>query len=161
MKKVILNYLVIAALAVSAACTSNNADDEKNLGSLIIKGRDHQIFGAGACPTIDGNFKSIYFDDKNGHTMMFLIFKEGQKLTTKTYTENEIEVLNIGAQVVDGVSGDHDYWWDDNVVMEVAVKGTTFNITITGNVGQTTKDEYEFTEYTVTYEGKINVEVCI
>ena len=164
MKRVVLNYLVFAVLAISAACTSNKMDevnDRKGEGVLNIKGKDHSIIGAGACSTNDGNgkIKSLYFDDKNGHTMVFLIMKEGQKLTARTYTASEISILNIREEIVDGVYTQHDYW-DDNVVMEVRINGTTYNITITGNVGQTTKDEFEYTKYKVTYKGKILVEDC-
>ena len=89
------------------------------------------------------------------------VFKEAQQLTAKTYTANEIEILNISALTVDGEGvRDHDYWWDNNVVMKVGIKDITYNITITGNVGQTTKDEYEYIEYSVTYKGKILVENC-
>ena len=167
MKRVILNYLVIAALAILAACTSNKMDDtydRKGVGILNIKGQDHPIIGAGACSTKDGsgNIRSIHFKDKNGRTMFFLIMKEGQKLTAKSYTANEIELLNISPLTVDGGDqADHAYWWDGNVVMKVGIKGNTYNITITGNVGQTTKDEYEYTEYTLNYEGKILVEDCV
>ena len=167
MKRLIFDYLIIVTLAVLAACTSNKMDDvngRKCVGILNIKGQDHPIIGAGACSTKDGSgkIKSIYFADKNGRTMFFLIMKEGQKLTAKTYTANEIELLNISTLTVDGGDrADHAYWWDGNVVMKVGMEGYTYNITITGNVGQTTKDEYEYTEYSLTYKGKILEEDCI
>jgi len=165
MKRVILSYLVIAAFSVAAiftSCKKDEVNDGKGTGILNIKGQDHQIIGAGACSAKDGsgNIRSIYFEDKDGRYMLGLSMKEGQKLTTKTYTANEIKLLNISELTVDGVSGDHSYWWDGNVEMKVGIKGITYNITTTGNVGQTTANEYEYTEYTLAYKGKILVENC-
>ena len=161
MKRVVLNYLVIAALAVSAACTSNKMDDVDSGKSLLkINEKNFPITGAYLClkKFADGTetIKAISFEDEDRRTLLFLNMNTNdERLKAKTYTAHEIENLVITARTVDGISGDFDYW-DNNAVMKVDIKGKTYHITITG---QATKNEYE-TAYTVTYKGKIEVIDC-
>jgi len=161
MKKVVLNYLVIAALAVAAAFTSCKKDDERDRGLLEINGHQFPIAGAIMCvrEPVDAplTVSAISFEYIDGRSILSISMKDGvQKLTTKTYTADEIEILGIRARIVDGdIHSDYDYW-DDNVEMKVDVKGKIYNITITGRATKN-KDE---TDYTFTYKGKINEEDC-
>ena len=158
MKRKVLNYLVIAALAVSAACTSNKIDDVHDVkGLLKINEKDFPITGAYYLlkPIVDGvrTIKAVSFEDEDRKTLLFLNMNTNDEiLKAKTYTANEIKNLGINAWTVDGISGDYDYW-DNNAVMKVDIEGEIYNIIITGHA---TKNEYE-TEYTMTYTGKIEL----
>ena len=157
MKRVVLNYLVIAALAVLVACTD---DVDYGKGLLKINEKDFPITGVYLClrKFADGTetIRTISFEDEDRRTLLFLNMNTNdEKLKAKTYTAHEIENLVITTRTVDGISGESDYW-DNNAVMKVDIKGKTYYITITGHA---TKNEYE-TAYTVTYKGKIEVIDC-
>ena len=161
MKRVVLNYLVIAALAVSAACASKKMDDvDYGKRLLKINEKDFPITGAYLClrKFADGteNIRSISFTNEDRRTLLFLNMNTNvERLKAKTYTSHDIENLVISAWIVDGVSGDYDYW-DNNVVMKVDNIGKIYHIIITGHA---TKNEYE-AGYTVIYKGKIEVIDC-
>ena len=152
MKKVVLNYLVIAALAVAAAFTSCKKE-VIDAGVLTINGKEFPLIRANMCEFY-GNL-IISFDDKDGRSILSIVNAEVSKIEAKTYTASEIEYLRISAYIVDGMHGSYDYI-DDDVVMKVDVKGETYTITITGRATQ-----YETeADYSFTYKGKISEEVC-
>jgi len=165
MKKVLLNYLVIAALTVAAAftsCKKDDVNDGKGTGVLTINGKEFPITGATMCVSKHFDEETKYIRSiscvyKDGRSLFFLAMKKPgvSKLETKTYTASEVASLEIDAYIVDGIQSYHGYI-DDNVVMEVDVKGITYALTITGLALQ-----YETeAEYTVTYKGKILEETC-
>ena len=160
MKKVVLNYLVIAALAVAAAFTSCKKE-VIDAGVLTINGKEFPLTGASMC--VLKNFdegtetiRSINFEYINGRSIFFIMMNAGvSKLESKTYTTSEIANLTIIAFVVDGMQSSYNYD-DDDVVMKVDVKGETYTITINGRATQYKTEA----EYSVTYRGKIFEEQC-
>jgi hypothetical protein len=147
MNKVVLNFLVIVALAVSAvftSCNKNEGNDGKVEGKLIINDKSHTIIDGCMCERADGTVSLIVFNGKDGSVVN--VVTKNIELTSKTYTANEIEVIGF---VLDGEGVDFD---EDNVEMVVIKSGKTYDITING---KTKGSEYE---YTVTYKGKIRGE---
>ena len=166
MKRIVLNNLVIAVLAVSAACTSNKIDDvEYGENLLKINEQYFPIVGAILClrkiPDGTEYIASISFEGGIGGRSLLILSMNttDEKLKAKTYTANEIENLRIHAMTVDGSVFANYYYYDSNVVMKVDIKCKTYYITITGHV---TMDENEIeSEYTATYKGEIEVSICL
>ena len=144
MKKIVLNYLVIAALTVMVAFTSCNKDDNndgKGEGALATNGTSYSITESCMCVRKDGTVNEIVFSN-NGGRVVSVSFTNGIELTSKTYTANEVEVISLYQLDFD----------EDNVEMVVNKSGKTYDITITG---VTKRNEHE---YTMTYKGNIRAE---
>jgi len=146
MKKIVLNYLVFAALLVAAALMSCNKDEGaggKGEGMFSLNGKSHAITESCMCVKTDGKVSKIVFNNKDG--IVVYVKTNDIVLASKTYTANEIEALGFS---LDG-EGDFD---EDNVEMAVVKSGKVYDITITG---KTKENEHE---YTITYKGKIRAE---
>ena len=159
MKRTVINYLIIAAHSVSAACKSNDPVGGKGL--LKINGKEFSIISASICfKEIEGGTKPIrfisFFNVYDQLLLSLIMNTKDEKLKAKTYTASEIEILRISTHIVDGTTGGSYDYIDENAVMKVDMKGKTYNITVTGLA---IKDKYE-TEYTMTYEGGIEVIDC-
>jgi len=145
MKKVVLSYLVIAAIALSAAftsCSKSESEDGKGEGTLTINGTSYVISEVCLCLNADGTVNTLVLSNKDG-SVATVFFLNNVELTSKTYTVNEIIIsfsqLGLGFD-------------EDNVEMVVNKSGKIYDITITG------KTKENENEYTLTYKGKIRAE---
>jgi len=154
MKKGVLNYLVIATVAISAVFTSCKKDDieyGKGKGLLKVNGQEELITGSYFCLNANGTIRTICFNNKDDRNIVNIATKgQFEKLTAKSYTTNEIAFVGV-APVGNLDRGDTDV---KDFVMNVSINGKTYDITI---IGKTIEFEYE---YTFTYKGKIRVRDC-